>query len=221
MKASRWLVVLAVAVVVAAVAVVLLAQRRTAPDTAPPSGPSVAALKAVRSPGKVAPDEVLRPGQCRLRTVDAKRGQYLPDPACTPGSVDPAVTQANIGATICRSGYTKLVRPPAGETDRFKAAGLKDYGLRYSTSTEFDHLVPLELGGANAVSNLWPEPNRKGAAGTNNPKDAVEGRLKAAVCAGEVPLATAQEAIARNWVSALYDVGLSASAPVPALSGAG
>jgi len=209
MKASRWLVVIAVAVVIIAVAVVLLSQRRTATDTASPpsSGPLAAVLKAVRSPGKVAQDETLHPGQCQLRTIDAKLGHYLPDPACTPGSVDPAVTQANIDATICRSGYTKAVRPPAGDTGRFKAAGLKEYGLRKSSSTEFDHLVPLELGGANAVSNLWPEPNRKGASGTINPKDAVEGRLKAAVCAREVPLAAAQEAIARNWVTALYDVG--------------
>jgi len=220
MKASRWLVVIAVAVVIIAVAVVLLAQRRMATDTASPpsSGPSVAALKAVRSPGKVAQDEILRPGQCQLRTIDAKLGQFLPDPACTPGSVDPAVTQANIGSTICRSGYTKQVRPPAGETGRFKAAGLKEYGLRKSSSTEFDHLVSLELGGANAVSNLWPQPNRKGATGTTNPKDRVEGRLKAAVCARKLPLAMAQEAIVRNWVTALYDLGLE---PAPRLSGGG
>jgi hypothetical protein len=219
MKASRWLVAIAVAVVLIAVAVVLLAQRRTATDTAsPPPGPAVAALKAVHSPGKVAQDQTLRPGQCRLRTINARLGQYLPDPACTPGSVDPAVTQANIGSTICRPGYTKQVRPPAADTGRFKAAGLKDYGLRMSPSTEFDHLVSLELGGANAVSNLWPEPNRKGASGTANPKDAVEDRLKAAVCARQVPLAAAQEAIARNWVTALYDVGLE---PEPRFSGGG
>jgi len=221
MKASRWLAAILVVVLIIIVAV-LLAQRRTGTETAstPPPGPAAAALKAVHSPGKVAPDKSLRPGQRRLQTIDATRGQYLPDPACTPGSVDPAVTQANIGATICRSGYTKQVRPPAGGTGRFKAAGLKAYGLRKSSSTEFDHLVSLELGGANAVSNLWPEPNRKGASGTVNPKDAVEGRLRAAVCARPVPLAAAQEAIARNWVTALHDVGLE-PAPAPRLSGAG
>jgi hypothetical protein len=38
-------------------------------------------------------------GRCRYRDA----GQ-LPDPRCTPGSIDPAVTQANIRRTICVSG---------------------------------------------------------------------------------------------------------------------
>jgi hypothetical protein len=32
------------------------------------------------------------------------------NPAFTPGATNPAVTQATIGATICRPGYTKTVR---------------------------------------------------------------------------------------------------------------
>src|SRR5579884_2059421 len=36
----------------------------------------------------------------------------LPDPRCTPGAISPAVTQATIGTTICREGYTETVRPP-------------------------------------------------------------------------------------------------------------
>ena len=44
------------------------------------------------------------------------------------------------------------------------------------TGGEYDHLVPLDLGGANASSNLWLEPGP-----TPNPKDAVEQRLHEAV----------------------------------------
>jgi hypothetical protein len=74
-------------------------------------------------------------------------------------------------------------------------------------TTEYDHLVSLELGGANSVSNLWPEPNKSGATGTTNPKDAVENTLHKAVCSHQVTLAAAQQAIAHDWVTAEKDLG--------------
>ncbi|MGW4529241.1 hypothetical protein [Amycolatopsis sp. NPDC004378] len=41
----------------------------------------------------------------------------LPDPACTPGALNPDVTQASIGSTICVSGWTATIRPrPATPT---------------------------------------------------------------------------------------------------------
>lgn len=43
------------------------------------------------------------PGSCHVR------GQHpfgMPDLHCTPGALNPAVTQATIRATICRAGYT-------------------------------------------------------------------------------------------------------------------
>jgi len=58
----------------------------------------------------------------------------------------------------------------------------------------------LELGGArNDARNLWPEPG-----GSPNVKDALENRLHARVCAGEMSLAAVQLAIARDWVSAYH-----------------
>jgi hypothetical protein len=63
---------------------------------------------------------------------------------------------------------------------------------------EYDHLVPLELGGApNDPRNLWPEPGR-----APNPKDELERRLREMVCAGRLALGTAQREIASNWVVA-------------------
>lgn len=173
----------------------------------PMSGPAPA-VKVVHSPDKVARDLTLSTGQCQLRTIDAGKGAYLPDPACTPGAIDPAVTQDNLGSTICKSGYTTTVRAPASETNKVKALSLQQYGQTPASSTEFDHLISLQLGGTNAVSNLWPEPNRAGAPGTTNPKDAIETRLNKAVCAHKVTLADAQKAIARNWVTAEKDLGL-------------
>jgi len=47
-------------------------------------------------------------------------GGVLPDPACTPGATNSAVTRATIATTICRSGYTKTIRPPASYTGALK-----------------------------------------------------------------------------------------------------
>jgi hypothetical protein len=111
------------------------------------------------------------------------------------------VTQASIGQTICRSGWTKTVRPPARITDREKTGGMAAYGDTGSTSAyEYDHFVPLELGGAvNDARNLWPEPGA-----SPNPKDAVEGELRKQVCDGQETLAQAQRAIAANWVTVAH-----------------
>ncbi|WP_284980000.1 hypothetical protein [Arthrobacter sp. fls2-241-R2A-200] len=184
----------------------------TAPSvSAVPAGPlpgTAADVRVVHSPDKVAIDENLVAGQCEVRTVDAPAGLYLPDPACTPGAVDPAVTQDNLGSTICKSGYTNTVRAPSSDTDKIKALSLTQYGQTRASSTEYDHLISLQLGGTNAVSNLWPEPNRVGAPGTTNPKDAVETKLNKAVCSHKVALAAARKAIATNWVTAVKDLGL-------------
>jgi hypothetical protein len=129
----------------------------------------------------------------------------LPDPGCTPGSIDPAVTQADIRSTICKRGWTATVRPPVWQTEQFK------YGVAYpaygaSGRTELDHLVPLELGGSNDATNLWPEKPP-----TPNPKDKVENVLNHAVCDGRVKLAAAQLAIARDWLTAESKLGIGGS----------
>ena len=138
-------------------------------------------------------------GHCAYRD----RGQ-LPDPRCTPGSIDPAVTQANLRSTICHSGYTKTVRPPESQTERFKfGVAYPAYGDPRSEKTELDHLVSLELGGSNDATNLWPETPP-----TPNPKDVIEGALNHAVCSGKVSLAAAQIAIATNWMTAEARLGI-------------
>lgn len=162
----------------------------------------------MHSPGTVADDIPLAVGQCRVRVINGQTGMVLPDAACTPGAIDPAVTQASIHSTICVSGYTATIRPPASNTGKFKFRSLQQYGMTYSTTVEYDHLVSLQLGGANSVSNLWPEPNSATAKGTNNPKDQLESRLNQAVCSGKVSLAAAQMAIAGNWTTALSTLGL-------------
>ncbi|MDQ1660268.1 MAG: hypothetical protein QOJ68_248 [Blastococcus sp.] len=187
------------------VSVQLSSSRRTPAEhtqssAAAPSRPAAGAglpsgLRVVHAPGTVSDDAHLTPGQCHART--AAGGAPLPDPSCTPGAIDPAVTQSDIADTICRSGYTATVRPPASDTGRWKIRTYVFYGLDTGTRGEYDHLVPLELGGSNATSNLWIEPGS-----IPNPKDKVENRLRDEVCAGELTLAAAQQAIATDWTTA-------------------
>jgi hypothetical protein len=148
-------------------------------------------------------------GTCRDRAVP---NGTLPDPGCTPGAVDPHVTQATISTTICRQGgYTSTVRPPASVTGAEKKSALRAYNdTGPSSGYELDHLVSLELGGSpNSPRNLWPEP---GAA--PNPKDKVETALHDLVCANRMTLVDAQNMIAADWVSAYRQV-LGTAPPVP------
>jgi hypothetical protein len=81
-----------------------------------------------------------------------------PDPRCTPGALNPQVTQATIRHTICRPGWTAAVRPPEAITEAEKRASMRAYGdAEPIHDYEYDHFVPLELGGAtNDSRNLWP-----------------------------------------------------------------
>ena len=124
----------------------------------------------------------------------------LPDPKCTPGATDPAVTQANIDSTICVSGYTKTVRPSTSVTNPIKLQVMQAYGFTDSPSNyELDHLIPLELGGApDDVKNLWPEPYYTNPSSYD--KDGFENYLHNQVCSGAMALKTAQDEISYNWV---------------------
>jgi hypothetical protein len=150
------------------------------------------------------------PGTCHYVVLSASAGDYLPDPHCTPGATNPRVTQANLASTACKSGYTAAIRPPASITGREKQASEAAYDFKgKAATTEYDHLISLELGGdPNSPLNLWPEPNKAAATGINNPKDKVEDALRALVCnavhgQAYLPLAKAQYLIATNWTTAL------------------
>ena len=164
--------------------------------TAAVSAPSSHGLLRIHDPRHVTGTIT---GHCTYRD----HGQ-LPDPRCTPGSVDPAVTLVTLRSTICKYGYTTTIRPPEPQTEAFKYdVAYPAYGTPQRERTELDHLVPLELGGSNDATNLWPEYPP-----TPNPKDKVEDALNAAVCSGRVTLASAQNAIASDWLTAEKKLGL-------------
>lgn len=123
-------------------------------------------------------------------------------------ALNPAVTQANIGTTICSHAkvhgktWIRRARPPASYTNRIKLGLLKTARRPASDAKlfELDHLVSIELGGApRDPANLWLQPwdGPNGA----RAKDIVETRLHRAVCRGQITLAAARACIAADWQS--------------------
>ncbi|HEY9151671.1 MAG TPA: HNH endonuclease signature motif containing protein [Anaerolineales bacterium] len=118
----------------------------------------------------------------------------LPDSDCTPGAIFPDVTVAQ----ICKPGYSAQVRNvPDSEKNQVYA----EYGIASHSPGQYevDHLVSLELGGSNNISNLWPEPAepRPGF----HEKDKVENYLHSQVCSGAISLQQAQLEISTNWLA--------------------
>lgn len=142
------------------------------------------------------------PGSCHYRT--AADGSTLPDPLCTPGATNPAVTPDTLYSTVCKQGYAASIRPPKDVSAAEKRSNAAAYDYQGSLAdTEYDHLIPLALGGdPNDPRNLWVEPGA-----SPNPKDDVEFRLIQLVCRRKVALGDAQAAIANDWTTALAVLG--------------
>ncbi len=107
----------------------------------------------------------------------------------TPGALNPDVTQATIGQTICVPGWTRTIRPPTSYTSELKAEQIREYGLG-GTPADYqeDHLISLELGGhPTDPRNLWPEPHPRA-----EQVDLIENQLNQEVCSGRLTLAEAQ-----------------------------
>jgi len=135
----------------------------------------------------------------RTKTAGCVANGALEDSACTPGAIIPTATKDQ----ICVSGYSKSVRNvPSAE----KAQVYAEYGIASHTSGQYevDHLVSLELGGSNDISNLWPEAAEP-TPGFHQ-KDGVENTLHAEVCNGTLSLQQAQQEIATNWLN-VYNSG--------------
>lgn len=126
------------------------------------------------------------------------------DRRCTPGALNPNVTQATIGTTICVKGWTATVRPPVAYTDALKRAQKIAYGETAipNAQLEEDHLVNLGIGGAPSdPRNLWPEPRVSQQHLGAGDKDKEEVALQRAVCASgsKLLLADAQAQIFAHW----------------------
>ena len=124
-----------------------------------------------------------------IRLHGSRQPAFVADPLRTPGVLNAAVTPATIRATICRSGWTRTVRPPTDYTNALKRKQMRVYRERGPMSAyQEDHLISLELGGdPTDPRNLWPEPYPRAG-----DVDKIENQLNAQVCSGALTLAQAQ-----------------------------
>jgi hypothetical protein len=107
----------------------------------------------------------------------------------TPGVLNPDVTQATIGSTICVTGWTRTIRPSTEYTNALKRKQMRAY-RETGTESDYqeDHLISLELGGhPTDPRNLWPEPYPRASQ-----VDTIENDLNRQVCDGLLTLAEAQ-----------------------------
>jgi hypothetical protein len=107
----------------------------------------------------------------------------------TPGVANPDVTQDTIDETICRSGWTRTIRPPTDYTNALKVEQMKAYHRPGSLSDyQEDHLISLEVGGDPAdPRNLWPEPIDRALE-----VDDIENELNHLICSGQITLREGQ-----------------------------
>jgi hypothetical protein len=127
----------------------------------------------------------------RTKTAGCTLGP-LPDRACSPGAFE----RGRTAQVLCSAGFhTGDVR---SVPDSLKHQVEVEYGLepkRYGNTLEIDHIISLELGGANDIANLYPELGPG-----YHTKDVLENQLHKLVCTGKMTLHTAQRRIAADWV---------------------
>jgi hypothetical protein len=93
-------------------------------------------------------------------TTHTGNGFPVPDPNCTPGAITPTLT---IEVLRDRNFSTRCVRDAATKEEE-KATTYEWYSLPHPSNNsgesqicELDHLVSLELGGADTLDNIWPQ----------------------------------------------------------------
>ncbi len=149
------------------------------------------------------------PTHCAPRV--GSKGFLIPDPICTPGAINPTVT-----AEVLRDPdfTTKCIRNEAtSEEEKHKTYGfyhLKPpaHNVGATQTCELDHLISLELGGADTLDNIWPQCGPSGVVLHERyfkQKDLVEDHLGQLVKEGKMDLAEAQRRIAGDWTE-LIDV---------------
>jgi hypothetical protein len=145
-------------------------------------------------------------GPCSIRV---KNGYPLPDARCSPGAINPTITLTVLKDPEFRTGCIR----DCTTTGSQKANTYGAYGIAHpsrnngSTQTcELDHVVPLELGGADTLDNIWPQCGPTGAplpVRFFKEKDIVENYLAAEVKSGRRTLIAAQKGVAADWTQYL------------------
>ena len=112
----------------------------------------------------------------------------LPNPKLTPGRI------------------AQSEKERGGVTVEMEQKVLARYRLPWSSrpACKIDHLIPLELGGADTIDNLWPQSLRARPYGWER-KELLTEILLQRIAKKEITLAQAQEQIAYDWIDAFID----------------
>ncbi|HKD09016.1 MAG TPA: zf-HC2 domain-containing protein [Bryobacteraceae bacterium] len=111
----------------------------------------------------------------------------------TPGETRPITI-----SEVCRTRQAEVV---AAVPEDMRRRVFAAYGIRGDQKNfEVDYLITPDLGGSGSLRNLWPQPY--GVSWNAHAKDELEQRLHELVCGGQLDLATAQRAIATDWIGA-------------------
>jgi hypothetical protein len=122
----------------------------------------------------------------------------LPNHSITPGAVRTSDAKEICATTFRTAKYRKT-------THAMKIEVCHNYGLSdcpHAGRIEIDHLVPLELGGLDDESNLWPQlakyPDHSPGF---HVKDKLENELHRRVCKKQMSLQAAQTCLVDNWMT--------------------
>jgi hypothetical protein len=111
----------------------------------------------------------------------------------------PGATRPVAAVELCAMPRPARATVPA----RVRQSIVRDYSMELVSAHDYelDYLITPELGGSDDRRNLWPE--RYSSERWNaRVKDELERLLPKLVCAGTVPLATAQHDMATDWIAA-------------------
>jgi hypothetical protein len=121
--------------------------------------------------------------------IHAQAGDsMLPDPKLTPGKIARNEKDRN------------------GVTEEMERHVFNRYHIEWRRRPEFkvDHLIPLELGGADATDNLWPQSLSTRPYNAHR-KELLTRRLLARIATGKMTLAQAQKEISEDWISCFVE----------------
>lgn len=141
-----------------------------------------------------------------LAAAPAFARDNAPNPKLTPGEI--ATTDR---ALVCKHGYSESVRHTTIEMKRhvYRAYGIKGKHKNY----KIDHLVPLSLGGADTIRNIWPSDFKAGKYNAAA-KDRLELKIRDLVCHDKMSVTNGQKLFLKGWRKA-YDLYCPTRASCP------
>lgn len=120
----------------------------------------------------------------------------VPDSKLTPGEI----LTTDI-ALVCKHGFSAEIRKT---TQSMKDKTYHAYKVRGSRKHwKIDHLVPLSLGGADTMKNIWPS-NFRAKKYNASAKDRLELKIREMVCDGTISVKEGQKLFMDDWRQA-YD----------------